>query len=325
MPAFPQSGTHCFRRNVRSFSSLRPLLHHCASDITRITDGCVRAMPACVFGRDRTRQMRRTTKGTILSWRRVVEFAWWDSKAGSKLSRIELREALLAARSILRVTYPLFLSHDLSISSLTPDIFLSSSLPFPSANQGDSPTSISSPHVGNTSVISVSPHGFSIISRNCRSYWKQERERETDVLIQHSSEKRQRGGEQQDWLRGEIWKSGESRKPVRERQNDEILSTLVASTRLHAREDIGNGNSPLWAMTERTVVNFFPPIPLPISSFVPSAQIRWSDERWPSRCHEEYSRRRRTIFKEIAITSDQFFGRKRQRHREYVFYQNHSK
>lgn len=32
------------------------------------------------------------------------------------------------------------------------------------------------------------------------------------------------------------------RKAMCERWNDEILSTIVASARLHAGEDIGNGN-----------------------------------------------------------------------------------
>lgn len=88
------------------------------------------------------------------------------------MGRIGLRKAL--SRSIFRTLYAPSLSLSRSISPLVPDIFLSSSLPPPSAIDA-TPPSISTPHAGNTSVISVSPRGFSIISRNCCSCRKRER------------------------------------------------------------------------------------------------------------------------------------------------------
>lgn len=120
MPAFPQSGTHCFRRNVHSPRFAPPSLCTAAApDITRIMNACVRTWVRA--RREKGKQARRTSwggggkkeggKGEAFAYPVVVEFAWRDSKAGSR-SRTE-RGSPLASTSKLP-SYPLFHPYDLS-------------------------------------------------------------------------------------------------------------------------------------------------------------------------------------------------------------------
>lgn len=135
-----------------------------APDITRIMNACVRTWVRARRERRASKRVGRHEgskeegKGGAFAYSVVVEFAWRDSKAGSESDRDRLASTSKPSRILSPTSFSLPLILPFRLCHLRMRLLPTATSPY-----------ISTPHAGDTSVISVSPRGFPVISRNCCS------------------------------------------------------------------------------------------------------------------------------------------------------------